>query len=675
MLRFGSRRLFVALSFLMFAAQLRAQATEKVWILFRDKGSIETSWHAGDRLYDSTLNALAPATISRRMKALRCDRTAVLAIEDAPISNENYLTIRALGITPINTSRWINAISAKVTEAQIRQLTALDAVKEVRPVLRSPSIEVLQERSVTKSGAHAVSLVGQLPPDSLAGRYGPSESQLSRINVLPLHALGFDATNVHIGFLDTGFRWRAIDALKSRNVVAEYDFVFKDSVTGNQENDQPGQDGHGTGVLSAATGYAPDELIGPAYNATITLAKTEDGRSETPREEDNYAAALEWMETTGVQLTTSSLGYLSFDSGFVSHTYRDLDGKTTIAARAVHHATQLGLLCLNAMGNSGNSVFPYMLTPADADSMISVGALDANDSIAGFSSRGPTSDGRIKPEICAPGIGVHLADVGGGFYGGTGTSFATPLVAGSCALIMQAHPEASAQEIRRAILTTGSRSTVPDTAYGWGRLNAYGAALELGTVIGPPRISVQTATAHLRVGVASNNGIKTSTVLYGIGADAPLWNRQNLSKTDSLHFEGDVNSLPPGTVIRYAIEVRDSSDTLRYLPRNPAQEVFTFTVGGTIASEVVQTKPSIVIEPNPAGSGKATLLFDYNPGGTVYLYDESGREMSRVELQRNVASNQLDLSQLANGAYFVRFFETGRGVTEPSAQTKLIVKR
>ncbi len=674
MLRSATHAVLVC-SLLCIPATLLHAQTQKVWILFNGKGIAPAEWRAGNAVYDSTLTTLAESAVARRMKALSCKRSGVLTYEDAPISYDYLHQLSALGVSPINASKWMNAISANLTAAQLHKLKSLPFVLSVQPVLRSAERELETEPTSAKYARQDQNLAGQLPPDSLVGHYGPSESQLSRINVLPLHALGFDATDVHIGFLDTGFRWQAIDVLKSRNVVAEYDFVFKDSVTANQADDQPGQDGHGTGVFSAAAGYLPDQLIGPAYNATITLAKTEDGRSETPREEDNYAVALEWMESTGVQLTTSSLGYFGFDSGFVSHTYADLNGRTTIAARAVQHAAELGVLCLNAMGNSGNSGNPHMLTPADADSMISVGALDVDDTIAGFSSRGPTSDGRIKPEICAPGVGVVLGDVGGGFYSGTGTSFATPLVAGSCALLMQAHPEASAQEIRRAVLASGSQSSHPDTAYGWGRLNAYAAVMQLGTVIGPPRLSLQSNTAHLRVGVAANNGIENSTLLYGVGEGAPLWNRQSLSRTDSLHFEGDITGLDPGTIVRYAIEVRDSSDTLRYLPRDPAQEVFTFKVGGSTASDVVATNPTMVIEPNPASAARATVMFDYDPGGTLYLYDASGREMMRTDLVRNVSSTALDLSGLANGAYFLRFFETGRGVTDPSAQTKLIVKR
>ena len=146
--------------------------------------------------------------------------------------------------------------------------------------------------------------------------------------------------------------------------------------------------------------------MGPAYNPDLLLAKTEDLRSERPIEEDNYAAAMEWMEKLGVDITSSSLGYFGFDSGFVSHTYADMDGKTTVSAKACKRAAQLGVLVCTAMGNGGgNAAYPYLITPADADSIISVGALDVNDTIAGFSSRGPTFDKRLKPEICAPGVG------------------------------------------------------------------------------------------------------------------------------------------------------------------------------------------------------------------------------------------------------------------------------
>src|SRR5436190_12341122 len=243
--------------------------------------------------------------------------------------------------------------------------------------------------------------------DSVIYHYGPSKGQLDRINICPLHAMGFDASGVRLGILDDGFRWRTATSLKSRRVVSEYDYIFHDSLTANDSLDVPDQDAHGTATFSVAAGYTPDSLVGPAFNASIYLAKTEDLHGEHHQEELNYAAALADMERIGIDITSCSLGYFDFDPPDSNYNRADLNGRKTIAALAAAHAAQRGILMVSAMGNNGgDSLNPYVLTPADADSIVSVGALNPDNSFALLSARGPTTDGRIKPEICAPGVDV-----------------------------------------------------------------------------------------------------------------------------------------------------------------------------------------------------------------------------------------------------------------------------
>ncbi len=190
-------------------------------------------------------------------------------------------------------------------------------------------------------------------------------------------------------------------------------------------------------------------------------------------EEDNYAEALEAMEALGVQITSSSLGYFTFDSGQHSYTYADMNGHTAICTQSVERAAKLGVLVVTAMGNGGASSDPYVVAPADADSILACGALDVMIVLLGFPRAGPTSDGRMKPDICAPGVSVWAQGPLGNYGLLDGTSFATPLTSGSCCLIQQAHPEATAQQIRHAVMETGNNAAHPDTAYGWGKLNTY----------------------------------------------------------------------------------------------------------------------------------------------------------------------------------------------------------
>ncbi|GIV45320.1 MAG: hypothetical protein KatS3mg036_0138 [Ignavibacterium sp.] len=277
-----------------------------------------------------------------------------------------------------------------------------------------------------------------------------------------------------IGLLDSGFRWKSHEATENTDVLAEYDFVFQDTITANQSNDDPGQDVHGTMILSIVGGKKDGKLYGSAYDAKFILAKTEDIRSETRIEEDNYAAALEWMEQLGVDVTSSSLGYSEFDNPDESYTYRDMDGKTTIVARAVDSAFVRGVVTVTAAGNEYNSNWKYIVSPADAKYVLAVGAVNSDGSIASFSSRGPTSDGRIKPDVCAMGTMVYSVSVGSysNYTYAYGTSASTPIVAGIAALLISHYPEINQYQVRDAIRNTASQSDRPDTIYGWGIANA-----------------------------------------------------------------------------------------------------------------------------------------------------------------------------------------------------------
>lgn len=480
--------------------------------------------------------------------------------------------------------------------------------------------------------------------------YGPSKAQLDRINVWPLHAMGFDASGVRLGILDAGFRWRTATSLKTRRVVSEYDYVFHDSITSNQSGDDPGQDNHGTATFSTAAGYAPDSLVGPAFNATIYLAKTEDVRSEHHIEEDNYAAALEDMERAGVDITSSSLGYFTFDAPDTSYSLADLNGRTTTVARAAQRAQRLGVLVVTAMGNNGTDTLnPYVESPADADSILSVGALNPDNTLAGFSARGPTSDGRLKPEICAPGVDVWTQAVDRTKFGGTfqfdaGTSFATPLVAGACCLIKQAHPEATAQQIRSAIMKTGSNAFVPDTAMGWGRINAYAAALELGAIVRQKDAWVDSE-AHLCFAIASKNRIEDATLAYHTSNDPAQHSLALHLTADSLMYGASI-PLGPFETLYYQLGVRDAMGATILLP---------------VSGEASITGPGDVRVGFASNVVHDILHVETNGGMDWSLYDQAGRALLDGNIPFEHPSMDIPLSTLSSGLYYIRFTAAGRG--------------
>jgi hypothetical protein len=497
--------------------------------------------------------------------------------------------------------------------------------------------------------------------DSIIYRYGFALSQLTRIGAPPLHAMGFDGLGVKIGFLDTGFNHERMRTTRDRDIIETYDFVYGDVSVADDTNDVVAADGHGSTVLSAGVGYLPDSIVGPAFGSTIYLGKTEDLRSETPREEGYYAQALEWLWARGADIASSSLGYLTYQAGFPSITYPMLDGKTTVAARAAVKAARRGMLVVTAAGNGGKDVVPYVMTPGDADSILAVGALLTNDSIADFSSRGPTFDGRIKPDICAPGGGVMTVNRYDIIQSAGGTSLATPLVSGACALVMQAHPEASAQAIRSAVLATGTRFGPPDTAYGYGRINAYAAALELGTIIGPHRQWREDSIHHVCVGLAANNLIKQPRVVYSLGDTGTFINSISLIPvTDSLIYTATFPPIRRGKHIRYFIETADGADTATRSPRNAPLTFYEFHVGDTIINDtppaivVAKESPvSVSVYPNPI-KDKFYLSSSSAEPIKYQLFDVAGTAVLQFTSPGLAARYEVRLGTLANGVYVLQ---------------------
>ncbi|MEG1556622.1 MAG: S8 family serine peptidase, partial [Bacteroidales bacterium] len=225
---------------------------------------------------------------------------------------------------------------------------------------------------------------------------------------------------------------------------------------------------HGTMVLSCIASYVPGELVGSAPFVAAYVAKTEDGRSENKIEEDNWVAGIEWADSLGCQVLNSSLGYTKFDDSLQTRTYEDLNGKTSRASRAATIAASKGMIVCNSAGNEGTKKWKYIGAPADAEQILSVGAVDINGKRASFSSYGPTADGRIKPDACAVGKNTFVATPRSKTLKSNGTSFSSPILSGMVVCLWQAFPEKSNLEIIDAIRKSGSQIMAPDSSLGYG---------------------------------------------------------------------------------------------------------------------------------------------------------------------------------------------------------------
>jgi len=375
------------------------------------------------------------------------------------IIKSSYLNVlKKTGVEIKNKSRWLNAVSVIADIDQIFLIEHLPFVLKIEPVRKHKKKKGIQSNKAYSQNRDL--------------DYGSSFDQIEQINCRTPHIAGYHGQGVRVLYLDTGYELNH-EAYDSLNLIAEYDFINNDENTANETPQEvsDNHDDHGTICLSVMAGYSPGNLIGPAFKSEYLLAKTEVMADEIYQEVDNYVAAIEWGESLGADITCASLGYYDW------YTYNDLDGNTAATTIAVDIASSLGVLCVNSAGNEGDDPWYYICTPADADSILSVGAVSQDGTIAGFSSRGPTYDGRIKPEVCARGVSTFCvrSNTEDNYRTASGTSFSAPLAAGAAAVIMSANPDWTNMQVREAMMMTASQGNNPDNSYGYGIINTWEA--------------------------------------------------------------------------------------------------------------------------------------------------------------------------------------------------------
>ena len=369
--------------------------------------------------------------------------------------------ITALGGRVRFTSRFAHAVSAEVTATRLRDLARESGVMRVQPVgtyYRRP----LNPEAQGLTALPPYRLTASVPGDTL---YGPVRWPYIQLNVIPLHSRGLRGAGVRIALLDTGFN-TTHPHMVGANIIAQRDFVFNDNDVRDQPGETQGEMSHGTGVWSLIAARTPGTLFGMAPDAEFLLAKTEFTLTETRVEEDRWVAAVEWAIGLGAQIISSSLGYLSFDGGF-TYSPGQINGDVAVTTVAADSAAARGVLVIVAGGNAGPNA-RTIDTPADADSAVAVGATDSLGHVAGFSSRGPTADGRIKPDVVAPGALVAVAGTLTGTTLTNGTSFSAPLIAGLAALVQGLRPGLPAADLRSGLLAASSRFLAPDNSMGYG---------------------------------------------------------------------------------------------------------------------------------------------------------------------------------------------------------------
>ncbi|MFM9051450.1 MAG: S8 family serine peptidase [Bacteroidota bacterium] len=414
--------------------------------------------------------------LSQRAVDRRVNQGIALADDDLPVNPSYIDSIISLGAQHLNSIKWMNGITVLCDSNTLNSVLSLPFVGQYLAVRRLSGPKRVSSKFETLAGpAKQPSIVSSL---SAQFDYGAALRQIDQINGDVLHQTGFTGSGMRIATIDAGFnsadQHPAFDSLfASSRVVATWDFV-------DRQNTVYEDDSHGTSVLSCMASNIPGVMVGTAPHAEYVLLRSEDANTEYVVEEYNWAAAAAYADSAGCDLITSSLGYFYFDDGAMDHSYADMDGNTTPISRAADIAATKGMLVLSSAGNTGNSSWRYIVAPADADSILSVGAVDSAGYKAGLSAFGPSVDGRIKPEVAAMGARTEVGMWNGTFGPANGTSFSCPVLAGAAACLWQAHPDKTNMEIRQAILESSSYYNNPGDSLGFGIPDFQNAHLFLG---------------------------------------------------------------------------------------------------------------------------------------------------------------------------------------------------
>ncbi|MDY0081609.1 MAG: S8/S53 family peptidase [Ignavibacteriaceae bacterium] len=616
-----------------------------IWVDFSDKGNDIQKY------FDNPETVVTQKSLERRAKVL--DKSGLLKYSDLPVNQTYIEQLIKDGFIIKQKSKWFNAVSGYAALDVINRISQYPFVKQLDIVgiyvSRKDDVEYEYSKNV-------INKITQ-PEGIYSLNYGDSFTQLNQINVPAVHDSGYNGAGIVICVMDAGFSNLTHEVFSIMNIASTYDFAtHSPNLTGHS---------HGTATLSLIGGFKQGELIGPAYGATFLLARTEVDPGETPQEEDNWIAAMEWADSLGVDVTSTSLGYLDFDPPYTSYTWQDMDGNTARITIAADYAVSLGITVVNSAGNEGNNSSHNTLgAPADGDSVITIGAVSSSGAVTYFSSVGPTVDGRIKPDLMAMGSNDYIATTSGNGYSyGSGTSFSCPLVAGVCALLLQKNPLLTPMEVLDILRSTASRSTNPNNQYGWGIINALSA---INAIVVPVELtSFKAEYVNGKVELQWITASETNNYGFEIERKEITGTYQTIgfvsgsgSSTNRITYNYTDNNLNAAGYI-YRLKQIDLDGSYDY-----SNEVEVF-ITGLNEYKLFQNYPNPF---NPV----TTLQFIIPEEGNVKitLYDMLGNEVKTL-LNENVISGSYNLSvdgsDLSSGTYFVKMLtKSGQQVIKMS---------
>lgn len=429
-----------------------AQSNPRYLVLYKDKANSPFST-------DKPSDFLSERAVLRRTR-----QNIALTTRDFPVNPAYVTAVRQTGAMVVFSSRWFNGSVVEASDVQLEAIKKLPFYKGIELNLPVANLNSKSE------GVERINAVNRKLGTEEDLDYGNMNAQLALMEVAQHHQKGFHGENMIIAVIDNGFnggdKVGFLKPLRDENrIVDTYDFMARES---NVYNDGS----HGLNVLSTMAAYLPGTMIGAAFKASYALYRSENDYIESPYEEITWLMAAERADSIGADVINTSLGYAYFDNEFdrpeYNYTYADMDGKTTIISRAARIASRTGMLVVCAAGNEGNDAWHYITAPADVDSVLTVGGTNYERSYAPLSSVGPNAAGQQKPDVAAVGLQAVAGNTAGNVSGFNGTSLASPQIAGLCAILWQAYPHLTAQEIFNAVKMSGHQVTAPDNLLGYG---------------------------------------------------------------------------------------------------------------------------------------------------------------------------------------------------------------
>ncbi|WP_018343356.1 S8 family peptidase [Cytophaga aurantiaca] len=428
-------RIVCILFFYFFAATLLFAQTNSYILYLADKQGTQGT-------LDNPSDFLSVRSIDKRIaENIELDST------DLPVS-QNYIDLLTnAGAEIIYTSKWLNAVCIKAIPAVYTTVSALPFVKNSSEMYR------------TSGAPNTQSITGTLQHTNYATNYSDF------MGITQMHEKGLKGEGIMIAITDAGFP--GVDTLTAfRHLWNNNQIVYYFDVAENESN-VFNDDSHGTFMLSVL-GADTNNYKGIVPDADYVLLRTEVGATESKLEEYNWLRAAEIADSCGVDIISVSLSYTTYDSASDSYTYADMNGNTSIIARAADMAYAKGMIVVCSAGNEGTNAWKYIGTPADARNVLAVGSVEANNSKSGFSSFGPSADGRIKPDLCALGSNIYCIKPDGSIFSTGGTSLATPMIAGILAGLKQQYPNLSNDVLKSLLLQSCDNFTHPTNQKGHG---------------------------------------------------------------------------------------------------------------------------------------------------------------------------------------------------------------